>query len=111
VMFRAAMAGRAHTAATAMLTRPGIGGMATPASVDTPNPAIGGQGKTGHRSGRSRPGVLQCVLAARASRAPITDHDGVRRAMAEAAQESAIISLAVGLGGYPDSAPHHERGS
>jgi len=28
------------------------------ASVDTSNPAIGGQGKTGHRSGRSRPGVL-----------------------------------------------------
>jgi hypothetical protein len=28
------------------------------ASVDTSNPAIGGQGKTGHRSGRSRPDVL-----------------------------------------------------
>ncbi len=27
-------------------------------SVDTSNPAIGGQGKTGHRSGRSRPSVL-----------------------------------------------------
>ena len=27
-------------------------------SVDTSNPAIGGQGKTGHRSGRSRPDVL-----------------------------------------------------
>jgi hypothetical protein len=27
-------------------------------SVDTSNPAIGGQGKTGHRSGRSRPEVL-----------------------------------------------------
>jgi len=28
------------------------------ASVDTPNPAIDGQGKTGQRSGRSRPNVL-----------------------------------------------------
>lgn len=28
------------------------------ASVDTSNPAIGGQGKPGHRSGRSRPDVL-----------------------------------------------------
>jgi hypothetical protein len=27
-------------------------------SVDTSNPAIGGQGKTGHKSGRSRPEVL-----------------------------------------------------
>ena len=27
-------------------------------SVDTSNPAIDGQGETGHRSGRSRPGVL-----------------------------------------------------
>jgi hypothetical protein len=28
------------------------------ASVDTSNPAIDGQGKTGHRGGRSRPSVL-----------------------------------------------------
>jgi len=32
-------------------------------------------------------------------------------AMVEAVQESAIVSLAVDLGGYPDSAPHRERGT
>jgi hypothetical protein len=65
-------------------------------------------GKTGQRSGRSRSDVFYRVLAGRASDAPITVF---AEAMAEALQEAAIISLAVGLKGYPDSAPHRERGS
>jgi putative ABC transport system substrate-binding protein len=36
----------------------GVAQLVSAASVDTSNPAIGGQGKTGHRSGRSRPDVL-----------------------------------------------------